>query len=114
MSRGFDRAQFIEDWHGKYCRPDCDGRFIAFLVWLGVRASRAKSALAKWGGMVLTAMLAIALSGVSALTAVGIVRQHARSAPVPDLKIEATPDQIARGRAVADGFCAGCHSQTGS
>ncbi|MCK1274102.1 c-type cytochrome [Bradyrhizobium sp. 61] len=88
--------------------------FIAFLAWLGVRASRTKSALAKWSGMVLTAVLAVSVFGVAALTAVGIVRQHARSAPVPDVKIEATPDQIARGMAVADGFCAACHSQTGT
>ncbi|AHY52400.1 hypothetical protein [Bradyrhizobium japonicum] len=78
--------------------------FIALLAWLGVRASRTKSALAKWSGMVLTAMLAVSVFGVAALTAVGIVRQRARSAPVPDVRIEATPDQIDRGRAVADGF----------
>ena len=50
--------------------------FIAFLAWLGVRAVRTKSALAKWSGMVLTAVLAVSVFGVAALTAVGIVRQH--------------------------------------
>jgi len=86
---------------------------IAFLIWSGVRAWRAKRPVAKWGGVMLAAVLALPLSGVSALTAAGIVKQHARSAPVPDLKVEATPEQVARGRAVADGFCAGCHSKTG-
>lgn len=86
---------------------------IAILVWLGVRALRANHLLVKCGGVVLAATLAIALSGVSALTATGIVKQHTRSAPVPDLKVEATPERIARGRAVADGFCAGCHSKSG-
>lgn len=86
---------------------------IAFLVWSGVRALRARNLLVKWGGVVLAATLAVALSGVSALTAAGIVKQHSRSAPVPDLEVEVTPERIARGRAVADGFCAGCHSKSG-
>ncbi|QPF89910.1 cytochrome c [Bradyrhizobium commune] len=86
---------------------------IALFIWLGVRALRARNSLVRWGGVMLAAILAVALSGVSALTATGIVRQHMRSAPVPDLKVEATAERIARGRAVADGFCAGCHSKTG-
>lgn len=86
---------------------------VALLVWSGARALRAKHSLVKWGGVLLAAVLAVALSGVSALTATGIVRQHSRSAPVPDLKVETTPERIARGRAVADGFCAGCHSKSG-
>jgi hypothetical protein len=32
-------------------------------------------------------------------------KQHARSAPVPNLKVEATPERIARGKADVDGFC---------
>lgn len=87
--------------------------FVALLVWLGVRALQANHPLVKWGGVVVAAVLAIALSGVSALTAAGIVKQHARSAPVPNLTIEVTPERIARGRAVADSFCAGCHSNSG-
>jgi len=86
---------------------------VAFLVWLGVRALRADHVLVKWGGVVLAVALAIAMSGVSGLTAAGIVKAHSRSAPVPDLKIVGTPEQIVRGRAVADGFCAGCHSNSG-
>ena len=44
--------------------------FVAFLVWLGVRALRADHLLVKWGGVVLAVALAIAMSGVSALTAI--------------------------------------------
>lgn len=87
--------------------------FIGLLVWLGVCAFRAKRPRLRWCGVALAAMLAVPVSGVSALTVAGIVRQHARSAPIPDMKVEATSDQIARGKAVADGFCAGCHSKTG-
>lgn len=86
---------------------------IALLVWSGIRALRAKNPLVKCGGVLLAATLAVALSGMSALTAVGLVKQQLRSAPVPDLKVEVTPERMARGRAVADGFCAGCHSKSG-
>ncbi|MGX1320799.1 mono/diheme cytochrome c family protein [Bradyrhizobium sp. USDA 377] len=86
---------------------------IALLVWSGARALRARHPLVKCCGVVLAAMPAVALSGVSALTAAGIVKQHWRSAPVPDLEVEATTERIARGRAVADSFCAGCHSNSG-
>ena len=58
--------------------------------------------------------LAVAASSVSALTIAGMAKQHARSAPVPDLKVEATPEQIARGKALVDGFCGACHSKTGT
>src|SRR6476661_212296 len=42
------------------------------------------------------------------------VKQHARSAPVPDLEVEETPERIARGKALVDGFCSACHSRTGT
>ena len=45
---------------------------------------------------------------------VGMVKQHARKAPVPDLTVEATPERIARGKALADSFCSACHSKTGT
>jgi mono/diheme cytochrome c family protein len=59
-------------------------------------------------------VLAMAASFAVALTIVGMVKHRARSAPGPDLKVEATPERIARGQAVVDGFCSGCHSQTGT
>jgi mono/diheme cytochrome c family protein len=62
----------------------------------------------------LAAVLAVAVSSVNALIIAGMVKQHARSAPVPDLKVEATPERIARGKALADSFCSGCHSKTGT
>ena len=48
------------------------------------------------------AVLAVTVSFAAALTIVGTVKQHARSAPVPDLKIETTPERIARGKAVVE------------
>lgn len=39
---------------------------------------------------------------------------HARNAPVLTLKISGTPEQIQRGEEVSNGFCSGCHSETGT
>src|SRR5262249_16977852 len=84
------------------------------LVWSGARVFRIKNRFAKWGAMGLAAVLAVAVSFAAALTMVGTVKQYARSAPVPDLEVEATPERIARGKALVDGFCSGCHSRTGT
>ena len=86
----------------------------ALLAWSGSRAFRVSNSFLKWGGTGLAAVLVVVVSSASALTLVGIVKQHARSAPVPDLKVEATPERIARGKTVVDGFCSACHSSTGT
>jgi mono/diheme cytochrome c family protein len=85
----------------------------ALLVWLGLRALRVKSRVLKWSGVGLAALLTIAVSSVSGLTAAGLVKQHTRSAPLPNLKVALTPERVARGKAVADSFCSGCHTTTG-
>ena len=86
----------------------------ALLVWSGVRAYRIQNSFLKWSGVGLAAVLADLVSSVNAVTIAGIVKQHGRSAPVPDLKVEATPERISRGKALADGYCSGCHSKTGT
>ena len=86
----------------------------ALLAWSGSRAFRVSNSFLKWGGTGLAAVLVVVVSSASALTLVGMVKQHARSAPVPDLKVEATPERIARGKTVVDGFCSACHSSTGT
>jgi mono/diheme cytochrome c family protein len=86
----------------------------ALLVWLGFCVWRVRSPILKWSGAGILALLAVAVSSASALTAVGMIKQHNRSAPVPDIKVGATPELIARGKDVADGFCGGCHSKTGT
>jgi mono/diheme cytochrome c family protein len=84
------------------------------LAWAGIRAWRVSNGFLKWGGAGLAAVSVVVASSASALTLVGMVKQHARSAPVPDLKVEATPERIARGKTVVDGFCSACHSSTGT
>lgn len=86
----------------------------ALLIWAGFLARGVPNRFLKWSGMVLAAVLAVAVSSAGALMTAGLVKQHARSAPVPDLKVEATPVRIARGKAVVDGFCSACHSSSGT
>jgi mono/diheme cytochrome c family protein len=83
-------------------------------VWSGFRASRFRSSFLKWCGVGLASVLAVAVSSACAITIVGMVKQQARRAPVPDLKVETTPERIARGKALADSFCSACHSRTGT
>jgi hypothetical protein len=84
----------------------------ALLIWSGFRAWRVRSSFLKWGGAGLAAGLAVAVSYASVLTIAGMVKQHARRALVPDLKVEATPKRIGRGKALVDGCCSACHSKT--
>ena len=85
----------------------------ALLVWSSVRAWRQKNSFLKWGGAGLAVLLATAVSLVSVLTIAGLFKLHTRSAPVPDLKVAGTPEQIWRGQVIADSFCGACHSKTG-
>jgi hypothetical protein len=70
----------------------------ALLIWSGFRAWRVRSSFLKWGGAGLAAVLAVAVSYASVLTIAGMVKQHARRALVPDLKVEATPERLGAAR----------------
>jgi mono/diheme cytochrome c family protein len=59
-------------------------------------------------------LLAISTDVVAAVAVRGIVLQHAREADTPDLKVAGTGEQIARGKAITESFCSGCHSKTGT
>ena len=85
----------------------------ALLVWSSIRALRIKGRLLKWSSMGLAALLAAAVSLASALTIAGLHKLHARSAPIPELSVGRTPEQVHRGQAIADSFCSACHSKTG-
>ena len=86
---------------------------VTLLVRSALVAWRAGNGFLKWGGVALAAALALTVSSVSALTFVGLARQHSRKAPLPPLTVTATPERIARGKAVANGFCGACHTRTG-
>jgi cytochrome c553 len=51
---------------------------------------------------------------LSAVTIAGQYKLHSRTAPVPELTIASTPEQVSRGQAIATSFCASCHSKTGA
>ena len=85
----------------------------ALLIWSGALAWRQKNGFLKWGGAGLAALLATAAALASGLAFAGLYKLHARSAAVPDLTVARTPEQIQRGRAIAESFCDGCHSKTG-
>jgi len=87
---------------------------VVLLIRLGVYSWRTKSGLVKWSALGIVALVIIPVSSVSALTIVGMVKQQARRAPVPDVRVEATPQRITRGKALADSFCGACHSKTGA
>jgi mono/diheme cytochrome c family protein len=84
------------------------------LAWSSRRAWRAGGPWVKWGGGSLAALASVAFAAVGVLLALGLWKLHARSAPRVIMHIASTADQIQRGHAIADGFCSGCHSTTGT
>jgi cytochrome c553 len=97
--------------------PDLTGVTIlmgacASLIWFALRARRLKSTLLRLTAAGLTSLAAIVVSLLVVLSISGLWRAHARSAPVPDLKITATTAQIQRGQTIVDSFCSSCHSTT--
>jgi mono/diheme cytochrome c family protein len=84
------------------------------LGWLAWRSRRIRNRVLRRGSVVLNGALALLLSVLSAVTLTGLVRAYApRTAPVPDLKVAGTPEQVARGKHLANVFCAGCHALNG-
>ena len=86
----------------------------ALLAQSSLRSWRAEKKFLKWGGTVLSALFSGAVSLISVIMLVGLIKLHARSAPVSELKVAGTPEQIALGQAISDGFCSGCHSRAGT
>jgi hypothetical protein len=87
-----------------------DGR-AGCLFGLAGRAWRSKNAVQKWGGLILSGLLALALGLVSVVVLIGLIKTYApRSAEIPDLQVEGTPARIQRGEHIAGVFCASCHS----
>jgi len=80
---------------------------------LAFRARRAANKVVKWGGTIGSALLAVVLTLLGVFMLIGMVKAYTlRDAPVPDLKVAASSEQIARGQHLANSFCASCHSTT--
>jgi mono/diheme cytochrome c family protein len=79
--------------------------------WLTRRSWQNRNALSRWGGSILSGLLSAFVGLVSILAVVGLIKAYTpRTAPVPDLKVAGTPQQIERGQHIADTFCTSCHS----
>jgi mono/diheme cytochrome c family protein len=86
----------------------------AALTCLCLRAACSKQPFLKWGGAGLSGLGAAACGLLGLVALIGVDRLQARRAPVPDLKVAGTPEQVQRGRAIASAFCDACHSSTGT
>lgn len=79
--------------------------------WLSRRSWKSRNAFSKWAGSILGGLLSVLVGLVSIMTVIGLVKNYSpRTAPVPDLKVAGTPEQIQRGEHIADAFCTSCHS----
>jgi hypothetical protein len=85
----------------------------AVLVRWSIRARRFAHPFLRWSVLGGASVLAILAAGLSVLTIAGMIKLSGRSAPVPEIKINATLEQIGRGRALAGTFCGTCHSKYG-
>lgn len=82
-----------------------------FFGWLALRLWRAKNAIVKWVGVLLSGLLTLVLSLVSIVILIGLVTFYTPvNLPVPDLSVSLTPENIQRGEHLADSFCTSCHS----
>ena len=87
--------------------------FAAFLGWLAVRAWRARNPFVKWGVGILTSLLTLIVAAIGVLALVALVKFYAPpAAAASDLKVAGTPEQVERGRYLANSLCVECHSKT--
>lgn len=79
--------------------------------WLSRRSWKSRNAFSKWVGSILGGLLSVLVGLISIMTIIGLVKNYSpRTAPIPDLKVAGTPEQIQRGEHIADAFCTSCHS----
>ena len=83
---------------------------VVFFGWLVKRAWGAKRWFVKWPGVILAGLLALVFALVVFVAGSGLAKMYVpTSEPVPNLKVEGTAEQIARGKYIAYIGCAGCH-----
>jgi hypothetical protein len=70
---------------------------VALLVRATVWVWRARIAFLKWAGVSIGVVLIAIFAAAASVMTAGLYRLHARSAPVPDLKVAGTPEQIGVG-----------------
>lgn len=87
---------------------------VVLFGWLAKRAWGAKRWFVKFPGVILAGLLALVILLVVLVAGKGMAMAYfPASEPVTNLKIEGTPEQIARGKYIAYIGCAGCHGNKG-
>jgi mono/diheme cytochrome c family protein len=80
-------------------------------AWLARRAWRARNAIVKWVGVVVSGLLTLVFAAVSVVSLVGLLQFYMpKNVPIPDVAVAGTPEQIQRGEHLANAFCVECHS----
>ena len=81
--------------------------------WLTRKAWKSGRPALKWIGSLLSGLLILVLTLVSALGLVGVYKAYNPPYnPVKEIQVEGTPEQIARGQHLVSAFCVECHSPT--
>ncbi len=84
------------------------------IVVLVLRARRFQTAAARWGTYLGGGLLLIIFVVVTTAGANGMRKMYTpRGRAVRDLKVELTPERVARGQHIANTMCVGCHSMNG-
>lgn len=84
------------------------------VVWALRRVWRSPRPVTRWIGVAGLGLIALLGAVVTAASARGLFMLYGpRGRPLRELKVEATPERIARGRHIANTTCVGCHSLNG-
>ena len=78
---------------------------VAFaFVYFNRRLRRVRNTPARWLGRGLTGLVTLVLLLVCGAAGAGLYKEHARAAPLPELRVDGSDEQIQRGHAIADSF----------
>jgi mono/diheme cytochrome c family protein len=84
--------------------------FVVLFAWLAWHSWHARRGIVKWAGSILDGLLTLFLLLLTLVTAKGFFYFYLPTGNPPQaLKVEGTPDQIARGKHIATFFCVQCH-----
>lgn len=86
----------------------------ALIAWAVLRAIHGTRPAVRWTSIVVGGLLGAILVILSAVSARGLWTLYSpRGRAIRDIKVEATPERIARGRHIANTSCVGCHTLNG-
>src|ERR1700759_1431990 len=84
------------------------------LAHISRRFRRIKSTPLRWSARGLAGVVALFSFLVCGAAVAGLYKEHTRTAPLPELRVDGSAEEVQRGQAIADSFCAGCHSPSGT